>query len=481
MLKFVRFSLSPLLKDASLLFFLGCLLLAVVTSVQTRRERCLLVKTEDEGGVLPDTLRVVTLSGSTTYFQYRGEDMGYEYELVKLYADHIGKPISLQLASSAEAMLMAIDSGYADLCITPQAETQTAKKRFLFVGPREESAMVLVQRRSDSVLRSAAELPGHRITVAAHTRCAYRLHHVDKELGGGVDSTVLYNDTITDEDLIESVAEHRIDLTFADEKLAKLSHTYYRNIDVSVPVGLSQSLSWIVRKDKKTLASSIDEWSRGIPAKESYRMIYKRYFEESKQESGEDACEKGREQGPYKKKAGALSPFDDLFKKEAKRIGWPWQLLASIAYHESRFTADVVGWSGARGLMGIMPATGRIYGAGKADLLNPEVSVRVSVSCLIATKKALGDLPEDESSMKIILAAYNAGVAHLQDAMRLAEKYGCDPHRWEENVEAFLKLKNEPHYYNDPVCKAGYLRGKAVARYAESVMSWYHEHRKVVY
>ena len=80
--------------------------------------------------------------------------------------------------------------------------------------------------------------------------------------------------------------------------------------------------------------------------------------------------------------ATGISRFDKLFEKEARRIGWPWQVLASIAYQESNFRPEVVGWSGARGLMGIMPRTGKIYGASVKQLLDPAVSVRVAVDCL---------------------------------------------------------------------------------------------------
>lgn len=477
------FSGSISLKDSCLALLAGLLLIWVTTSLQEcYRKDSQLGQTNLEDK-LPDTLRIVTLFGSTTYFQYRGEDMGYEYELAKLYAEQAGMPIVVKIAPSAEALLQSIDSGYADLCITPQAQTQTANRHYLFVGPEEESGIVLVQPKSDSALCSAAELPGHNVTVPAYTRYAYRLHHLDKELGGGVDSTILYGDTITEEDLIEAVVERSIGCTFADEKLAKLSHTYYHDIDVSVPVGLSQRLSWIVRKDRKQLATSIEEWAKGVPTKNAHRIIYKRYFEESKQsyEGGTEeynaapTSHRGSRK-IYYKVAGGISPFDELFKKEAPRIGWPWQLLAAIAYHESRFQPDVVGWSGARGLMGIMPATGKIFGASKEELLDPAISIRVSVDCLISTKKALGDLPEREETIKIILAAYNAGAAHLQDAMRLAQKHGQDPYVWEGSVETYLRLKNDPRYYNDPVCKAGYLRGKAVSQYVESVISWYRQH-----
>ena len=47
-----------------------------------------------------------------------------------------------------------------------------------------------------------------------------------------------------------------------------------------------------------------------------------------------------------------ISPYDPLFKKHAKIIGWDWQLLASISYQESHFNPTVVSWAGAEGAYG---------------------------------------------------------------------------------------------------------------------------------
>ena len=178
----------------------------------------------------------------------------------------------------------------------------------------------------------------------------------------------------------------------------------------------------------------------------------------------------GSAQGSY-----GISAFDKLFEREAQRIGWPWQVLASIAYQESNFRPEVVGWSGARGLMGIMPRTGKIYGASTKELLDPAVSVRVAVDCLRSIDALfINQITNREERIKVTLAAYNAGPAHLQDAVRLAQKYGYASDRWEGGIETALRLKSEAKYYNDPVCRAGYLRGKGVASYVDQVIARYH-------
>ena len=73
---------------------------------------------------------------------------------------------------------------------------------------------------------------------------------------------------------------------------------------------------------------------------------------------------------------GQISPYDDLFKRYAGRLGWDWRLLASIAYQESHFQPQIVAWSGAEGLMGILPATARGLGFDAGDMQDPEKNGR---------------------------------------------------------------------------------------------------------
>ena len=37
----------------------------------------------------------------------------------------------------------------------------------------------------------------------------------------------------------------------------------------------------------------------------------------------------------------------------------------------------------------------------------------------------------------------------------------------------YIRLKNDPEYYNDPVCKHGYLRGSETFNYVREVMERY--------
>ena len=156
-----------------------------------------------------------------------------------------------------------------------------------------------------------------------------------------------------------------------------------------------------------------------------------------------------------------------------KNIGWDWQLLASIGYQESRFNPNVVSWAGAEGLMGIMPNTAKALGVTPHELKNPDTGIRTGVDCLRRFRQGFGKITDPVEKIKFTLAAYNAGIGHIYDAQRLAEKYGKDPYVWDDNVAEYIRMKNDPEYYNDPVCKHGYLRGSETFNYVREVMERY--------
>lgn len=169
------------------------------------------------------------------------------------------------------------------------------------------------------------------------------------------------------------------------------------------------------------------------------------------------------------KRQGVISDWDYLFQQYGERYGWDWCVLASIAYQESHFRAEIVGKGGATGLMGIMPATGRRYGYSRAKLKHAESSIRVACMALRDFGRAFAHITDAEQRMKFTIASYNAGNAHVLDARRLAESAGLDPDRWDDSVEIYMARLNEPKYYNDPLVQHGRANGAHTVRYVAEV------------
>ena len=94
-------------------------------------------------------------------------------------------------------------------------------------------------------------------------------------------------------------------------------------------------------------------------------------------------------------------------------------LLHAVAHIESRHQAQAISPAGARGLMQVMPATGRSLGVAEADraLLTPEANLEASARYL---KRLQGRFGND---LTLVLAAYNAGEGAVERHGRRVPPY----------------------------------------------------------
>ena len=81
--------------------------------------------------------------------------------------------------------------------------------------------------------------------------------------------------------------------------------------------------------------------------------------------------------------------------------------------------------------------------------------------------------------LKFVLASFNAGAGHVEDAQRLAEKHGDDPKKWDD-VAYWLLQKSKAEYYTDPVVKYGFCRGVEPVTYVSLILDRFQHYRQFV-
>lgn len=417
-------------------------------------------------------LVVLTLNSSTSYFDYRGEPMGFQYELAQQFAEHLGVKLRVKVGTSAEDLVHKLLQGEGDLIAYNLPVTKVYKDSVEFCGEDIITHQVLVQRngRGAQPLTNVTELVGKEVYVKPG-RYLERLTNLDKELGGGILIHVVDEDSITAEDLITQVSNGTIPYTVCDNDLAQLNKTYYPNLDIALQVSFDQRASWAVRKSSPLLSQAATEWHRNNQTSPAFRASTKRYFETAKHTPHESILSV---------KDGKISHFDALFKKYAKEIDWDWRLLASLAFTESNFDTTAVSWAGAKGLMQLMPRTAYAMGVPVGKEQNAEESVKAAVKYIGMLNKSFAKVEDGTERVKFVLAAYNAGLGHVIDAMALAEKYGRNKYRWEHHVADYILLKSHEEYFNDPVCRNGYFRGTETYNFVSEILGRHEEYMKKI-
>lgn len=414
-------------------------------------------------------LVVLTLYGPTSYFLYRGQEMGFQYELCKDFSDSLGLALRIITCASIPDMTQRLLTGEGDLIAFPLPVSRQGRDSLRFCGVETITHQVLVQQPGKAA-KDVTELPG-RTVHAKEGRYYNRMLNLNDELGGGIDIRPVGHDSLTVEELIALVAARKIEATVADDDIARLNRTYYPGIDIRLSVSFDQRLSWAVRPDAPLLAEAADNWFKQDRISPRYHASMRRYFEE----------EKSPTQAPILSVTeGRISHFDSLFRQYAPTAGWDWRLLASLAFKESRFDPAAVSWAGARGLMQLMPRTARLMGVPEGREHDPEESIKAAAKYLKKTGESLRQVTDPEQRIRFVLAAYNAGLGHILDAMALAKKYGKDPHVWEANVEEYILLKSHEEYFTDPVCRNGYFRGEETYNFVRDILARYEHYKALV-
>ncbi|WP_321480832.1 transglycosylase SLT domain-containing protein [uncultured Bacteroides sp.] len=446
-----------------LLFFILILFLAIACHNQHRevkKQTYDLPQIKDSGKLV-----VLTLYSSTSYFIYRGQEMGLQYELSEQFAKSLGLKLKVEVARSVPELIQKLKDKEGDLIAYNLPVTKELKDSLTYCGEKIITHQVIVQKSSwkKRPLKDVTQLIGKDIYVKPG-KYLRRLENLNRELGGGIKIHQVSNDSITVEDLITQVSKGEIPYTVCDNDLARLNATYYPNINTQLSISFDQRSSWAVRRDCPLLAQAANEWNKKKLASTAYKASMKRYFERSKTIVYSPILSL---------REGKISHFDKLFKKYAKNIDWDWRLLASLAYTESNFDTTAVSWAGAKGLMQLMPATGRAMGIPVGKEENPEESIKAATKYITATSKRLKMIPDKKERVKFILASYNAGLGHVSDAMALAKKYGKNPYIWRNNVEKYILLKSNEQYFTDPVCHYGYFRGIETYNFVRDIISRY--------
>lgn len=443
--------------------WIGCLVGAMVLllfSCQSGK------KAEEVAVDLPQILEkkelvVLTVNSSVSYFNYRGEPMGFQYELAQQFAKSLGVTLKVKVVKDEEGLVDSLLSGAGDLVAYNLIMTNALKDSLIYCGEEDITRQVIVQRRGKEALKDVTELVGKKVYVNSG-KYRTRLENLNRELGGGIDICEVSSDSVSSEDLITWVAEGRIDYTVATDEIAKINRTYYPVLDIKLAISFDQRSSWAVRKTSPQLAAAADKWHRENINSPEFRASARRYFELAKRPSHGSILSV---------KDGKISHYDALFRRYAKEIGWDWRLLASLAYTESNFNPNVISWAGAKGLMQLMPTTARVMGVPPGKEQDPEESIKAAVKYIAQMQRTFSKVTDKEEQAKFILAAYNCGVGHVTDAMALAEKYGRNRYLWEHHVAHYMLLKSNKEYYQDPVCKNGYLRGSDTYEFVREILA----------
>lgn len=428
-------------------------------------------------------LKALTVYSGTSYFLYRGQTMGYEFELLKRLAKHLDLELEVIVVKNLDELIKKLNNGEGDilahgLTITKKRNAAVSFSNYLYL-----TKQVLVQKKPDnwrtmhwhklenSLVHDAIELLNDTVSIRNESSYFERIENLASELGGQIHVDRIPGEMATDE-IIKQVAVGNIKYTIADNNIAKIMASYYPVLDIDVPVSFSQRIAWATRKNSPQLLKATNLWLENLKDEVDYNVIYNKYFKNKK-----DFRRRVKSKF-YSLNKQEISPYDEIIQTHAERIDWDWRLVASLIYQESRFDSNNSSWANAKGLMQIMPKTAKELGV--TDRTDPKQSIRGGTTYLNRIWEKFESIPDSIQRTKFTMASYNCGLYHVKDAQTLAKKRGLDPNVWDDNVEDMILELSYAKNYREPYIKYGYVRGIEPYNYVNQIFERYAHYKQFI-
>ena len=422
-------------------------------------------------------------NSTTSYFIYRGQPLGFEYELLNWFAQENNLELEIVLISDLDSVFQKLNNGKGDIIAANLTVTKQRQELVNYTEPHLSTRQVLVQKLPENywqltadkinsqLIKDPIELSNKNVWVRRNSSFYDRLVSLSNEIGNEI-HIIEADGKLQTEDLIRLVAEGEIDYTVADENVAKTNKKYYPNIDIETPISFTQNIAWAINKQATGLQTVLNKWILEKKKTTSYHTIYLKYFMArtayAKKVTSDFGSSKNR-----------ISEYDDIIKLNANKFDFDWRLIASVIFQESQYDTSAESWTGAQGLMQLMPETAAKFGDG--NLSDPNFNIYAGCSYLSELQNYwTPKITDRNEALKFALASYNVGLGHVLDATRLAEKFGLDPTIWNNNVELMLKNKAEEKYYNDEVVYYGYCKGSEPVFYVKQVIERYKHYANLI-
>ena len=411
-------------------------------------------------------LRVLTRNTSTAFFIYKGEQLGFEYELAKEFAKSLGVRLEVVIPPSRQALLEYLENGKGDVIAAGMTRTPEREKTFTFSAPYQFVSELLIVPAKDKTTKGLPDLKGKAISVRKSSSYYETLMNFRDSLGFIIE---LLPEDLETEDILGQVGGGKIAATVADSNIVQLELTYNNNIRSVGPLGDVMEIGWVMRRSQTQLKAEIDAFMKKLYKGTFYNIMVGKYFKDPKRTRSDQKLRAD--------KGGRLSPYDDVVKKHARTQELDWRLITSQMYQESGFNPKATSWVGAKGLMQVMPRTAQEL---KIDNLEDPSNGILAGTKVMARYSNNFNSPEISARDRIrfALASYNCGPGHIYDARDLAREMGLDPNKWFGNVEKALLLLSKREIAKK--ARYGYCRCEEPVNYVSQIQDRYDHYVQLV-
>lgn len=402
-------------------------------------------------------LVVVTQVGPTTYYEDGQGAAGFEYDLARMFAEHLGVELRLVVPEQHDDILPMIVRHEAHFAAAGLSATPERMHQVRFGPSYHEATQQLVYRRGIKRPNDLQDISGEVISGVRHAALIERL--------GTEYPTASWQAVsgLETGDLLAKLWQQEVPFIVADSNEVKISQRYYPELRVAFDLGDPQPLAWAFAHGRDdSLLQAAETFFEQIRNNGQLEQLRERYYGHV---DDFDYVEVRRFMRHVDQR---LPKYADAFRTAATEHGHDWRLLAAVGYQESLWNPQAVSPTGVRGIMMLTIRTAAELGID--DRIDPANSIFGGARYLEQIIRRLPAHIEEPDRTWLALAAYNVGYGHLEDARTITRLRGGNPDRWMD-VKGNLPLLTQKQWYKDT--RYGYARGHEAVAYVQNIRSYY--------
>ncbi|SNY98721.1 membrane-bound lytic murein transglycosylase MltF [Halomonas sp. hl-4] len=405
-----------------------------------------------------DFITLHTRNTPFTYYEGRNGPTGFEYELMRRFADSLGVSLNIEAQHHPESILSTVrergDLGAAALPLLPDTPGIHYTRPIINMQP------LVVYRRGINGINAPSDLVELSLGTLSGAGTGKALRELQRDYP---ELSWRESQELEVAELLAQVENGSLDAAVTFDHQFRINRLFFPNVEHGFALGEPVSMAWAVPSGRGLgLLEAANRFIEDLQQTGMLDQLMERYF------GHDDYLEYVGTRTFLAHLDARLPRYTDDFKQAAQTTGFDWKLLAALGYQESHWDPDAVSPTGVRGLMMLTHPTAEEMDID--DRRDPAQSIDGGSRYLRSLKDRLPDDITGDDRLYMALAAYNVGLGHLYDARDIAEMRDGNPNRWADVREA-LPLLQQREWHSKT--RFGYARGGEPVIYVRNIRRYY--------
>lgn len=404
-------------------------------------------------------LRVISRNGPTTFYEGSEGLTGFEYTLLQGFAHSLGVKLVIKNDDLSNNVYPKIKTDAFDVISASVVAKLSATEHLRLASPYMEVTQQLIFNTNQTAPQNVTDLIGKNILVLANSTQLDQFRSLQK-LVPELKCTEVEGVEMTD--LLDMVEQGKADYAVVDSAIYALYRYSYPHTQFGFNLSEAQPVAWgFAESQDSSLYDAAQQYLSSIRQDGTLAQVTSRFFDQMVEVSTDDTIRFSQEL------ERRLPHWEDHIKTAAATYGVDWQLVAAVGYQESHWDPKAESVTGVRGFMMLTNNTAKELGVQNRE--DPKQSINGGAKYIKYLQERLSDKIQGDDRLFMVLAAYNLGLGHLEDARALTEKKGGNPNEWED-VSQYFPLLAKYQYYSK--AKHGYARGWEPVTYVQNVINY---------